>query len=139
MVSPKKRTNKFAFSTQTAFHDAKRRLVKKDEFVRSFFGRILGDARLFWYKLTFNRISPKYFWQCRHKNCHNMMEMILFYITILKTYRGLWGNTFSLILKARKSKHSIPKMPNTSKRMKKLAEIGFSDGCSRFWIPMDEV
>ena len=46
-VSPKKRTNKFAFSTQTAFHDAKRRLVKKDEFVRSFFGRILGAARLF--------------------------------------------------------------------------------------------
>ena len=89
--------------------------------------------------LLTNRISPKYFWQCRHKNCHNMMEMILFYITILKTYRGLWGNTFSLILKARKSKHSIPKMPNTSKRMKKLAEIGFSDGCSRFWIPMDEV
>ena len=54
MVSPKKRTNKFAFSTQTAFHDAKRRLVKKDEFVRSFFGRILGAARLFWYKLTFS-------------------------------------------------------------------------------------
>ena len=47
MVSPKKRTNKFAFSTQTAFHDAKRRLVKKDEFVRSFFGRILGATRLF--------------------------------------------------------------------------------------------
>ena len=50
-LSPKKRTNEFALSTQTAFRGAKRRLSKKANSFVCFLGESAGH---FLYKLTFS-------------------------------------------------------------------------------------
>ena len=42
-------------------------------------------------------------------------------------------------LQTKQNKHVIPKMPNTLKSVKWLAEIEFSNGCDGFFIPIDVV